>query len=208
MGLASTSPSALLALLDIDRFKAIHASLGDAGGDPFSRMLAGTARRTGARRRRFSASAATAFALLFAEPRRAAQALGDAWLEFAPRPHLDGREIFAPASVGTCHRRESGEPLALIKNAELALIAAKRQRRRLRPGLSVRAGKPAPADAWRWKPICARRLDDGQIDVYYQPIMRLADRARGGLRGAAALAASRRAWSRRPISSPIPRRPA
>ncbi len=51
-------------------------------------------------------------------------------------PHLvAGRSIFAPVSVGLARGSDSDDPLALIKNAELALIAAKRQGGAARHGL-------------------------------------------------------------------------
>ena len=79
------------------------------------------------------------------------------WWRLCNPPHpYDGRSIFAPASVGRAPAARA-IPLALIENAELALVAAKRQ-----GGACAlvyrRAWKPARAPtAWRWKPICAMR---------------------------------------------------
>ena len=53
--------------------------------------------------------------------------------------------------------------------------------RGLRAALFRRTGDlGAPATAWRWKANCATPWRDGQLDVFYQPIMRLADRTVAG----------------------------
>ena len=86
--LATTSlKTATLALLDLDRFKQIHASLGDAGGDA---VLLQTARRLTARfgqEARIFRTGGDGFALLFAKAALAPQALGDELVELCNPPH-------------------------------------------------------------------------------------------------------------------------
>jgi diguanylate cyclase (GGDEF)-like protein/PAS domain S-box-containing protein len=171
---------ALLVLLDVDRFKAIHASLGDAGADTILRMLADrlAGLEEGAQVFRVGGDS---FAFLFAEPRRAAQAIGDALVEVCARPFtLEGREVFAPCSLGLTGGAEGGEPLGLIKNAELALIAAKRHGGACARVYSSEMEQLAPADSVALESELRHGLADGQLDVYYQPIIRLADRSVAG----------------------------
>jgi len=173
---------AVFALLDIDRFKAIHASLGDAGADQvlqqMARRLESLAAAEGGRLFRVGGDA---FALLFAAPRRAPSAYGDALLEAAIQPfRLDGREVFAPASIGLATGAQSGEPLGLIANAELAMNAAKRL-----GGSSARVYSPdlqntAPPDSVALESALRHALAAGHLDIWYQPIMRLADRSVAG----------------------------
>jgi diguanylate cyclase (GGDEF)-like protein len=166
----------VFALLDIDRFKAIHASLGDRGGDA---VLARTADRLV---KRFEGVARVfrvggdAFAILFAEARGELSSVGEELLEACNAPYpQDGRNVFAPASVGITSGAEARDPLDLLKNAELALIQAKRQ-----GGGCVRVYTSdlealAPGDAVALEAELHRALEDEQLDVFYQPIVRLSD---------------------------------
>ncbi|HUB85244.1 MAG TPA: sensor domain-containing diguanylate cyclase, partial [Rhizomicrobium sp.] len=118
----------IFAILDIDRFKSIHASLGDAGGDS---VLVGVAerltRKLGSRARVFRVGG-DSFAVLAATGGTQASALGTELVDLCNRPfaHQD-REIFAPGSVGVASGGDAEDPLDLLKNAELALLQAKRQ---------------------------------------------------------------------------------
>jgi diguanylate cyclase (GGDEF)-like protein/PAS domain S-box-containing protein len=172
-------PDGLLALLDLDRFKSIHASLGDAGGDL---VLRGTAERL---TERFGKEAqifrvgGDAFALLFARPSLKPDALGEALVGLCGPSHpYEGRDIYAPASAGIAPAAE--DPLVLIANAELALGAAKRQ-----GGACARIYDPAlkadaPQDAVALEADLRRALERGEIAVFYQPIMHLEGRALAG----------------------------
>jgi diguanylate cyclase (GGDEF)-like protein len=172
-------PRGLLALLDLDRFKNIHASVGDEGGDA---VLRGTAERLthhfGKEAQIFRVGG-DAFALLFPQSRLTSEALGEALVALCSPAHpYEGRSIFAPASAGIA--RGTADPLALIKNAEVALGAAKR-----RGGDCARVYEPAleadvPQDAVALEADLRRALEKGEIAVFYQPIMRLKDGAVAG----------------------------
>jgi diguanylate cyclase (GGDEF)-like protein len=163
-----------LALLDLDRFKAIHASIGDDGGDA---ILVQTAHRLNDR---FGAEAqlfrigGDGFALFFAASAADTQGLGDALVELCnpPHPHA-GRNVFAPASVGVA--AGEADPARLLRNAELALSAAK-----ARGGACALVYVPeleaqARTDAVELESDLRQALDTDQIEIFYQPIMRFSD---------------------------------
>jgi diguanylate cyclase (GGDEF)-like protein/PAS domain S-box-containing protein len=171
--------AAHLALVDLDRFKAVHASLGDAGGDM---ILLHTARRLkerhGSEAKLFRVGG-DGFALLFARRTASAQELGDSLVALLNPPHpYDGRSIFAPASVGVA----SGDrdPDGLLRHADLALAAAKARGGACAvvyaPGLEAEAR----ADSVALEADLRQALADGHIEIFYQPIMRLAGRTVAG----------------------------
>jgi diguanylate cyclase (GGDEF)-like protein len=174
----------LLAVLDLDRFKAIHASLGDAGGDV---VLRGTAQRLSERfgkEARIFRVGGDAFALMFARPGPGAEllgaeVLGSEMVALCQPPHpYRGRDIYAPASAGLALAGD--DPLALIARAELALGAAKRAgggvARLYDPALT----EDAPRDAVALESDLRHALEMGEITVFYQPIMRLEGRSVAG----------------------------
>jgi diguanylate cyclase (GGDEF)-like protein len=172
---------ATFALLDIDRFKSIHASLGDSGGDD---LLTQVSERLV---KRFKGVAEVfrvggdAFAILFTGSMGAPEAVGVELVETCAAPYPNaGRNIFAPASVGIAVGQSARDPLDLLKNAELALLQAKRL-----GGSCARVYSPdleqlAPGDAVALETDLRRAIEDKQLDVYYQPIVRLADNTVAG----------------------------
>ena len=168
--------SATFVLLDVDRFKSIHASLGDEGGDELLVQMAERLTRSFKSLAQVFRVGGDAFALLFAEAVGDLTAVGNEILESCAEPYSrQGRSVFAPASIAVASGREARDPLDLLKNAELALLQAKRA-----GGTCVRVYSRdlellAPGDAVALETDLRRALEDHQLDVYYQPIVRLAD---------------------------------
>ncbi|OAI45426.1 hypothetical protein AYO42_02750 [Rhizomicrobium sp. SCGC AG-212-E05] len=170
----------LFALLDIDRFKAIHASLGDRGADDILRQVAQRLTGLGEPAQIFR-TGGDSFAFLFANPRRAPQPIGNALAEVCGKPYgVEGREVFAPCSIGLASGAQSEDPLALIKNAELALISAKRQGGACARVYSTDLETLAPGDSVALESELRHALASDQLDVFYQPIIRLSDRSVAG----------------------------
>jgi len=170
----------LFALLDIDRFKAIHASLGDRGADDILRQVAQRLTGLGEPAQIFR-TGGDSFAFLFANPRRAPQPIGNALAEICGKPYgVEGREVFAPCSIGLATGAQSEDPLALIKNAELALISAKRQGGACARVYSTDLETLAPGDSVALESELRHALAADQLDVFYQPIIRLSDRSVAG----------------------------
>jgi diguanylate cyclase (GGDEF)-like protein len=164
------------AILDIDRFKSIHASLGDAGGDD---VLAGVAdrltKKLGSRAKIFRVGG-DSFAVLAATGGAQAAALGAELVDLCNRPFVhQSRDIFAPASVGVASGGDAEDPLDLLKNAELALLQAKRQGGACARLYSRELEAFAPGDAVALESDLRRALEVGELDLYYQPIVRMDD---------------------------------
>jgi diguanylate cyclase (GGDEF)-like protein/PAS domain S-box-containing protein len=168
--------SAALALLDIDRFKSVHASFGDAGGDSVLCEIAARLITLGRGRAEVFRMGGDSFAMLLLESGTSALAAGERIVAALNEPHeWHGRSAFAPASVGVALGRDAGDPAALIANAEAALKKAKRE-----GGAGVRLYGPTlePRPAWDEVALeseLRQSLARGEIDLVYQPIMRLAD---------------------------------
>jgi len=177
-GLGDKFGTALLALLDVDRFKAIHASLGDGGADALLKLLAQRLIGLDDKAKVFRVGG-DSFAILFAAPGVDAQTIGDALVGELSRAHeVEGREVFAPCSLGLAAGAQSEDPLQLIKNAEMALIAAKKQ-----GGACAFVYAPdmeGPGDSVALESELRQALAADQIDVFYQPIVRLSDRSVAG----------------------------
>ena len=164
-----------------------------AAADTMLTMMADAAGGAWANRRRFSASAATVLPCCLPTPtrrpghrQRAGRGL---------RPALSaGRPQSLRALPASAWRTaaQSEDPLALIKNAELALIAAKRQGGACARLYVRRAGNTgAAATAWRWKANLRHALDARPARCLLSADHAAGRPQRGGLRGAAALASSR-----------------
>jgi len=161
-------------LLDVDRFKSIHASLGDTGGDA---ILDEVAKRLIARfsEPRVFRVGGDAFAVL-TEGQSDPLETGTAAISLCRKPFRVGeRDIFVTASAGTVRGADAFDPLELLKNAELALLQAKRQGGACARKYTNELAEFAPGDAVVLEAGLRRALDDGQFELYYQPIVRLAD---------------------------------
>jgi diguanylate cyclase (GGDEF)-like protein/PAS domain S-box-containing protein len=170
----------LFVLLDIDRFKAIHGSLGDRGADDILKQVAQRLTGLGEPAQIFRVGG-DSFAFLFANPRRAPQPIGNALAEVCGKPYsVGGREVFAPCSIGLATGSQSEDPLALIKNAELALISAKKQGGACARVYSTDLENLAPGDSVALESELRHALAAGQLAVFYQPIIRLTDRSVAG----------------------------
>jgi len=169
------------AILDIDRFKAIHASLGDQGADA---LLAQIGRRLaqhlgeGAQVFRYGGDA---FAVLLDHSQATAQMLGSDLVKLlAPAYAQDGRQIFAPASIGLTVGQDARDAADLTRNAELALALAKQDGGGCMRVYARAMGEQVQGDSVVLESELRVAIDEGQIEVFYQPIVRLADGAVAG----------------------------
>jgi diguanylate cyclase (GGDEF)-like protein len=169
---------AAVAILDIDRFKAIHASLGDSGGDA---LLARVAERLKAR---FGNEAeifrigGDAFAVLFRRASAAVATVGAELAEACAGAYVqDGRSIFAPASIGVSLGHDARNAQDLVKNAELALSHAKQEGGGCARAYVPVMGAQPPGDSVALEAALRGAIENGELEIFYQPIMQLADNA-------------------------------
>ncbi len=164
------------AIFDIDRFKAIHASLGDAGGD---QMLVGLASRLS---KRFTAGThafrigGDSFALIVPAAADQCARIGAELVDLCSAPFsVSGRNVFASASVGVVAGRDAEDPLELIKNAETALGLAKRHGGGCWKIFAPDMEELARGDAVALETDLRRGLSQNEFAIHYQPIIRLSD---------------------------------
>lgn len=173
--------SVIFAVLDIDRFKAIHASLGDAGGDA---ILSQVAQRLSSHYGEFAQVfriGGDGFAVLFTQTPEKPEQIGSGLVQLCNGAYqYEDRSVFAPASIGVAMGKEARDPLDLLKNAELALVEAKRAGGDCSRVYSLEMEAVAPRDKVALDAELHNALDRGEIEVFYQPIVRLADRSIAG----------------------------
>lgn len=172
--LGARMASATLVLLDLDRFKSIHESLGDSGGDS---ILAGVATRLRACTRnaavfRFGGDS---FAILFPQTESNALAIGERVVAVLAEPHSwSERSAHAPASVGLALGRDAADPFDLIRKAELALKKAKRDGGACARLYSRALEETASGDTVALDSALRQSIAKGHMTVVYQPVVRMA----------------------------------
>lgn len=163
----------VLALVDIDRFKSVHASLGDAGGDA---VLNECARRLSLQ---FAGAAhlyrvgGDGFALVFektSDPEAAASKAVDA---LKPAIQWGDREVYVTASAGVAAGLDAESPEELLKHAGLALAEAKRQGGGSWRRYVIELARSEQVDSVALEADLKRAIANGDMDVVFQPIMRL-----------------------------------
>jgi diguanylate cyclase (GGDEF)-like protein len=173
--------------IDLDDFKTVNDSLGHAVGD---RVLQEFAVRLGECTRRSDTAArfgGDEFVVLVEGPNAAfaAEGVSDRIHEALEGPlGLDGHDVFMHTSIGMAIGNAQLTADELIRNADIAMYAAKSQGKKgsalFEPSMHLAARKRLQLSS-----DLRRALQDNQLTVKYQPLMRIAD---GKMVGAEALA--------------------
>ncbi|WP_019517733.1 EAL domain-containing protein [Sphingomonas sp. Mn802worker] len=124
-----TQGSNTLFLLDLDRFKAVNDTLGHQVGDELLKQVAGRLQKTVGDAGMVGRLGGDEFKVILPREgnRERLAALADAIIAALSRPYyIDGATISIGCSIGVAIAPEHGDdPEALVRNADLALYAAK-----------------------------------------------------------------------------------
>ena len=132
-------------------------------------------------------------------------------LEALPVPlRVEQKELVAarqPRHLACAERRRVADAEELIRNADAAMYIAKRDGKGGYRLFEPRDARGRRSRASSCAPTCSARMVNDQLELHYQPVVRLDDGSRLGRRGAAALAPPRaRPRRARTSSSRSPRR--
>jgi diguanylate cyclase (GGDEF)-like protein/PAS domain S-box-containing protein len=168
-----------LAVLDIDRFKAVNDSLGHGGADALLRAAAMRLRERVCKAHqpecglyRAGGDMFVAIGLDVLDTARFGESLLAA---FAVPFGVQRREVFLPVSIGIASAANAEDGEDLLAQAELAMIDAKRQGGARVCLYSSTLTAPKPPDTVALETDLRHALERGQIEVHYQPIVRLRD---------------------------------
>ncbi len=171
---AETSGFAVLCL-DLDGFKPINDMLGHATGDALLRQFAARLTKALGPRDTAARMGGDEFAILhIGGDEESALDLAHRIAEFSQQPFdFDGEVVSVAVGIGIAHAPADGaDPDALLHSADLALYSAKRAGRG-----GIRAYAPdldhAAGDRRRLEAELRRAIENGEFELYYQPILDL-----------------------------------
>jgi diguanylate cyclase (GGDEF)-like protein len=178
-------PRAALAVFDLDRFKAVNESLGRDGADvalaSFVERLEHrfVSERTSGRLVLFRVGGDMFAALAFGIGDLAS--FGRNILAVTTTPFtIAEREVYLVASLGVASGQDAQSGAGLLALAEQAMVDAKREGGGRVALYSGHAEVPTLRDAVALETGLRHGLERGEIEVHYQPIVRLADRRIAG----------------------------
>jgi diguanylate cyclase (GGDEF)-like protein len=177
-GAAGARPSGGLTvlLIDLDDFKSINDTLGHTVGDRVLTAVGERIRRCARPEDIVARLGGDEFAVLLrpAWP-SVIDGIAERILGSLSQPVVvDGYELLVQASIGVADAQPGDDPEALLRNADIAMYAAKDTGKagfvRYAPSMAARILEHARLGAQ-----LHQALDDGQLHLLYQPVVRLAD---------------------------------
>jgi diguanylate cyclase (GGDEF)-like protein/PAS domain S-box-containing protein len=162
--------------IDLDDFKTINDSLGHASGDAVLQEVAHRLRSAVRPTDTVARFGGDEFAVLVEEVQRSQEAVdvAERVLEGLNAPiDMGEKELFVGASIGLCLTSEGMTDAAdLLRNADVAMYMAKRERKG-----SYRVFEPdmhrEVVERLELRADLQRALETGQLEVHYQPVIRL-----------------------------------
>jgi diguanylate cyclase (GGDEF)-like protein/PAS domain S-box-containing protein len=174
-------PAVGVIFVDLDDFKTVNDSLGHAAGDAVLREVAMRLEATVRPTDTVARFGGDEFAVLLdgvVDTQEAADVAARVLRTLERHLEIDGKEVFPRASVGICMADEDrGIPAAeeLLRNADVAMYMAKRDSkggyRIFEPTMHERV-----VERLELRAELQRAIDNNQLEVHYQPVVRLDQR--------------------------------
>jgi diguanylate cyclase (GGDEF)-like protein len=175
LGAGSADPLAVL-LVDLDDFKTVNDTLGHDTGDALLATVAGRIRQCVGPDDTVARLGGDEFAVLLRPPcDDGVDAAAERILGSVAEPAIvNGYHLLVQASIGIAVARPGDDPGTLLRNADIAMYTAKERGKgrsaHYVPGMAARVREYAQLGAQ-----LREALDDGQLYLVYQPIVRFAD---------------------------------
>ena len=180
----STAPKPAMILVDVDRFKQVNESVGVNAGDIILLTIARRLARVSRPGDTLARVSGDSFALMMIseqDPQRI-MALADLVRRAVSTPITHGeRQIYLTGSVGVAFLDEGAlnDREAFLRNADLASIHAKRSGRD-RCEVYRASMRTAPQDKFSLANDLRKAIEGKELEVQFQPIVRLDDRSIAG----------------------------
>ena len=170
------SPRALY-VIDVDGFKFVNDSLGHHAGDRLLTLVATRLERHARHGDLLARPGGDEFVLVADGIRddRTAVAVGERLADSCAQPfNLDGEEVEVSVTVGVCRVAEAATGEEALRDADLALYAAKLERRGSVKLFAARM-RDAASSRMTLERHLRRALDRDEFHVVYQPVVDIAD---------------------------------
>jgi diguanylate cyclase (GGDEF)-like protein/PAS domain S-box-containing protein len=172
-------PDVAVMFVDLDDFKTVNDSLGHAAGDDVLREVASRLRNAVRPTDTVARFGGDEFAILLegiTDSTGAADSAARVLTALETSMEIDGKQVFPRASIGIClvdRMAEVPDAAELLRNADVAMYMAKRDSKG-----SYRVFEPTMhervVERLELRAELQRAIESDQLELYYQPVVRLA----------------------------------